>query len=377
MSGGEILESNYKVVFPFEMRLGVIVVKVTIQQEEYDFLFDTGAPNVVSFELGEKLKLKPVGKTQTKGSQGERHKIDYTNIDTLQLGGLNYLNTTAAIMDLKKAVSIECMGIDGILGANVMRNSVWQIDYQKQTITITNTTDSLTFSNNLDTIPFTTQHTGTPKIKVQIGNIIQSGVTLDSGSGGHIDLNYNTYKLAKKRNPDMHTASGFGNSTTGIYGMGKPDTLIYFKPDSISIGTIKLENQICYASVGKTSSTLGTRFLENYIITLDWDRNQMVLDSVEAYHNSELKNFGYKTVFSDNKLKIGFLFNNSETGSNTLQLNDDILRIDTIDFTQISKSDYCKLILDTTKNKLNLQSITVSRDSNNIIVPLIKSVILK
>ena len=235
MSGGEIVESNYKVIVPFEMRLGLIIVKVTIEGNEYDFLFDTGAPNVVSLELAEKLQLKSAGKTFTRGSQGERHKIDYSNIDNLQIGGLNYQNTTAAIMDLTKAVAIECMDIDGILGANVMRNSIWQIDYQKQLMTITNSTDSLTFTNSLDTIPFTPKHTGTPKIKVQIGDIIQSGVTLDTGSGGHIDLNYNTYKLAKKRNPKMSSTSGQGHSSSGIYGIGKPDTLIYFKPDSIQI----------------------------------------------------------------------------------------------------------------------------------------------
>ena len=377
MGKGEVVESDYKVTVPFEMRMGLIIVKVTIRGNEYDFLFDTGAPNVVTTELGEKLNLKSAGKTGTRDSQGERHNVHYANIDTLQLGGINYTNTTAAIMDLSLAVVIECLDIDGILGANTMRNSIWQIDYQKQEIIITNTTDSLNFTSNLDTIPFTPQHTGTPKIKVQVGNVTQSGVTLDSGSGGNIDLNYKTYKETKKRKSQMPTTFGYGSSSSGVYGMGKPDTLVYFKPDTIQVGTVFMKNKIVYATKGRTASTLGTRFLENYIITLDWGRNQIVLDSVSEYDNTQLENFGYKTRFENNQLKIGFLFNSSSSGSKKLQLNDIVLKIDTVDYTTISKSEYCKMILDTTTDDRETKIMTIKRDSVIMDVPLVKTVILE
>ena len=175
----------------------------------------------------------------------------------------------------------------------------------------------------------------------------------------------------------MPKTYGFGNSSSGVYGMGIPDTLYYFKPDTITIGTIDLQHPICTASHGHPSSTLGTRFFENYIITLDWDRNQMVLDSVNAYNNSVLETFGYKTIFADHKLKVGFLFNDSETGANVLELNDDIILIDTMDFTQISKSDYCKLILDTTQNVHASQTISIKRDSMVLEFPLAKAVVLE
>ena len=103
----------------------------------------------------------------------------------------------------------------------------------------------------------------------------------------------------------------------------------------------------------------------------------MVLDSVNTYKNAAMETFGYKTVFVDHKLKVGFLFNDSQTGANALQLNDDILRIDTMDFTHISKSDYCKLILDTTQSVLTSQTISIKRDSVVLKFPLTKAVILE
>lgn len=377
MGGGEIVEDQYKVVVPFEMRLGLIIIKVHIEGNDYDFLFDTGAPNVVTLELGEKLKLKSAGKSYTRGSQGERHRVDYANIDKLQIGGLNYTNTTAAIMDFSKSVTIECMDIDGILGANVMRNSVWQIDYERQEITITNSTDSLFFSNNLDTIPFTVKHTGTPMIDVQIGNIIQKRVTLDTGSGGHIDLNYDTYKKALKRQPDMPITSGFGNSSSGIYGMGQPDTLFYFKPDSVTIGTVDMLDKIIYASKGRTSSTLGTRFFEHYKITLDWGRNQLVLDSVSEYGNTQLKSFGYKPKYADDAIRVGFLYADSPTGSAGLSLNDPILKIDSTDLTKVTRKDFCKLILDTNRKEAEKQFIHINHENMVRSIHLEKQVILE
>ena len=377
MSGGQVVNQNYKAIVPFEMRMGLIIVKVKIEGEEYDFLFDTGAPNVVSYELSEKLQLKPVGKTYTRGSQGQRNKVDYANLQKITIGEISYTETTAAIMNLKKAVVLDCMELDGILGANVMRNSIWQINYQKQQLTLTNSTDSLSFSNHLDTIPFIPQHTGTPKIKIQVGPVIQSGITIDTGASGHIDLNYNTYKKTKTRLPNMPKTTGYGSSSSGIYGIGEPDTLVYFKPDSIQIGTVQLQNQICYASMGRTSSTLGTRFLENYIITLDWGRNQMVLDSVSKYDNSELKHLGFKPKFIDNSLRVGFLFTESHTGSNQMQLDDHILKIDSNDFTVITQQDFCELILDTAENKNEVRNIQFERDSIIHSITLKESVLLK
>ncbi|MGB1004662.1 MAG: retropepsin-like aspartic protease [Salibacteraceae bacterium] len=377
MGGGEIAEPNYKVVIPFEMRLGLIILKVNIKGEEYDFLYDTGAPNVVCLELGKKLNLKAAGKSKTRDSQGERHRVDYANIDTITIGGLNYLNTTAAIMDLKKAVVLDCMEFDGILGANVMRNSVWQIDYQKQEIIITNSTDSLLFTSNLDTIPFTVKHTGTPIIDVKIGNIIQKRVTLDTGSGGNIDLNYETYKNARKRQPNMPITSGYGHSSSGIYGMGVPDTLFYFKPDSITIGSVQLENKIITASKGNTSSTLGTRFFEHYVITLDWGRNQIVLDSVSEYQNSEVKSYGYKPQFENNQLRVGFLFTESTTGSQNMSLYDQIIQIDSNDYSNITRSEYCELILDTNKSDLEEKLYKIIHKDSVRSIILKKEVMLK
>ena len=376
MQDGEVAQSGYKVEIPFEMKLGLIILKVRIQGEDYDFLFDTGAPNVVTNELASKINLKPVGQNQTKGSQGHKEKVDYAYIDTLSIGGIQYLQTGTGIMDFNRSNEISCMEIDGILGANTMRNSIWQINYQKQIMTIVSHMDSLTFPANLDTIPFTTKATGTPVIDINVGSVVQHYVTLDLGSSGHIDLSHKMFNEILKKEPDMPKNFAYGNSSSGIYGVGAPDTINYFKPDSIQFGTVQLANQICHASVKKTASTLGTRFFENYIVTLDWNQKHVILDKVKEYDHSEMENLGYSKLLYDGKLKIAKIYNGTEAAKQ-LQLFDEVIQEDSLSYVHIQKADYCKMILDTTNRKPLSKELIIERNGQKITVPLIRETFLK
>ena len=63
---GNIVQKDFKVTVPFEYRNGLIILKVTIQDEIYDFILDTGASNVLSKELAEKLKVTSLGSEEIK-----------------------------------------------------------------------------------------------------------------------------------------------------------------------------------------------------------------------------------------------------------------------------------------------------------------------
>ena len=42
LSNGKVAQQEFKVNIPFEYRLGLMVLKVNIEGEEYDFLLDIG-----------------------------------------------------------------------------------------------------------------------------------------------------------------------------------------------------------------------------------------------------------------------------------------------------------------------------------------------
>src|SRR4051794_32050035 len=55
---GNIRQENFKIEVPFEMRLGLLVLKVEIHGKTYDFILDTGAPNAISKDAAQEIGLK-------------------------------------------------------------------------------------------------------------------------------------------------------------------------------------------------------------------------------------------------------------------------------------------------------------------------------
>ena len=116
MKSGEVEQEEFNVTIPFEYRLGLIVLKVTISGETYDFLLDTGAPNVISKELAQKLELSNIFEQQVVDSQNEEANLGFLLIKKLGIGGINFLNTGAVVADLKQSKELGCLQINGFVG---------------------------------------------------------------------------------------------------------------------------------------------------------------------------------------------------------------------------------------------------------------------
>lgn len=61
--GGEVILNDSIIKIPFEYRLGLPIIKESINGMSYDFLFDTDATNLISNKLASEIGLKnPFGK---------------------------------------------------------------------------------------------------------------------------------------------------------------------------------------------------------------------------------------------------------------------------------------------------------------------------
>lgn len=133
---GNIVQKEFKVTVPFEYRLGLIIIKVTIENEIYDFILDTGSSNILSKELAEKLKVIPLGSDDVGDINKKSQQLQYAKIDAIQIGGINFNETIAAIADFNNG-DLACLNADGFIGSNLMRFAIWDFDFKNQLITIT------------------------------------------------------------------------------------------------------------------------------------------------------------------------------------------------------------------------------------------------
>ena len=342
IKSGAVSQSAFKTEVPFEMRFGLIVIKVKIHGREYSFILDTGAPDVISKELAVKLGVKVAGSGKAGDSQGSSGSVGYTAIDSIGIGDLQFLNTGAAIADLRQSNEIACLDVDGLIGANLMRKAVWHFDYQRHIITIANDRDSLVIPPNAQTIKFHASRVGTPLIDIQMNGQTDHSVAVDLGSNSDFRSSTKTLNKLKENGLRTNTYSyGFGPS--GLYGKGKEDTTWYAVITDLRLGSLKLSNQVVSFSKNEVK-TVGTNFFKNYRLIFDWSSNELTMIPVSPYDNTTQKTYKFSFVLKDHQVLIGSLYATKDAVAEGPQLGDRVLEIDGKDYRSCSIENWCTLL---------------------------------
>lgn len=342
MKSGKTRQKDFFITTPFEFRAGLPILEVQVNGLKGFFLFDTGAPNVISLEFAKKLHLKTKAKGNVEDSGGNTVKDQkYVSLSDVKIGSVNFLNTGAIVQDLNSSDVMECIKLDGIIGANLMKEAFWKIDYQNQTLTLTNDISKLEISNDYKVLKFKAKISSTPLISLSVNDNQIENITFDTGSNGQITLQKKFYHELKKKDALLNSTFIKGSTRYGVNGIAKSDTTYFAKSKNFRIGDISFDNKIL--QFRKYSGIVGTRFLKNFSIILDWKNSQIYLKKIKNYDYNSIKDFGFKPNIKGNKLFVGAIFNNSDSNGK-IEIGDEILEINETDFKSFSKFDFCELI---------------------------------
>lgn len=339
---GSVEQTSFKTEIPFEMRLGLIIVPVTINGKTYDFLVDTGAPNLCSEEVAAELNLKPVVSQKAGDSQGVKEKLDFVVMPDMYLNGICFKETGAAIAHINKSEVLACLNADGIIGANLMKEAVWEIDYERQVITISEKRSSFSIPDSVIHVPFSPALSFTPSVNITYNGVEDKNVTFDTGSNGYFASSKTVYKSIKDKTPTIKEARSFGSSGSGLYGAAVSDTNITARIDSTRLGDLTLKNNV--VTFEKGSRTLGTKFLKNYRVIIDWSVNEILLIPVKPFNHSNNESFGFSPFISENKLIVSDVFINSPASKNGIQLGTQILEANGVDYRNLTSDQWCSII---------------------------------
>jgi hypothetical protein len=359
---------NFSSTIQFQrLSSGHIVVPVIIKNKEYSFLVDTGTPNIISKKLAETLKLEHVSHHKYMDSQDNTLKLSLAEIDQIKIGGITFNKNATIIHDFEKSPpTIRCLNIAGVIGANLMKRAIWQFDFERNEIVIS---DSKEYTNNSNTniLKFGTGYSGTPIVKVDINGISDGKAYVDFGAKGFYKSSKRTFKkLCKESVKDQcKTTSGYGSMASGAFGYEEPDSSYIALVHGFSIGSndpAKLTHQLITLS-NHSDKLIGLEFFENYLTTINWKDKELALTK-RTNQNKILTydSFGFKVVFIDNKLHIGFIYQNSPASKSGLEIGDQITKINQFDFDQSTEDQFCRFqnsnILDT-EDELTL---SITRD---------------
>ena len=332
---GEVVKSDIRQQIEFEYTNRLLFVDVQINGMPRRFIIDSGAPTVISQPLREELQLKRLKSTHVSDSQNNRSKLEFVRLESLALGGVEVANSTALVTDLSL---FHCLGIDGLLGANVMSHFNWEVDYQKENIRLyqKDGTERPEASYEI-AIPFTTKAQGTPDLEIDIPGLLSaSGVTLDLGATGGISI-HKTDELKIKR--DTNLTFSYGRTSKGIYG-ANTDTTFFFLVDSLAIGSAPFEQALI--TTYNTSNKIGNRFWENYKLFISWSNNRLYLNPQDV-RPPQLPKTLLKIGYEDGAVRVLTIFQNLALSNKNIEPGDEVIQANEMDTEEISLDDYCAL----------------------------------
>lgn len=262
---GFVNQKDYYVEIPFNYVHKHIFIELIISEKKYNFLFDTGSElTLIDLEIAKEINYKLVKEIEISGSSITKQKNSLIELPGIAISNLMFEKTYGMLLDLdfiKRAY--ENLRIDGILGANLMRKSKWQIDYIKKVIRISDKTEKFNISETAKKIKLNDKNWGLGYVDLEI-NKKKHEFIFDLGSNGKFTANHSFIK-------NFHEKSAIITETKQK-----------FELDKVTIGEIELNNQSIVLEKN-ASSLIGNAFFDDYLLTIDWEKKTLFLNQNNEY----------------------------------------------------------------------------------------------
>lgn len=339
LRGGAIENAVYRDTVSFNFDYNLPIITVEIDQVNYNFLLDTGAPSVISPELFVKLNLKKKLTSKIKDSNNISNSEIFTQIPQMKIGNLQYTNIGVYVIDLRKSFALKCLNVDGIIGANQMAKSYWKLDYENKWCVISNDLPKSEIEN-YEIVNFTPKNGQlTPLVDIFIDKIKFGNVVFDTGFNGAISLpNNKSLDSVFEKKVEL-----YGVESVGIYGLGTTKTFVEALLPFVKLDSLVLSKQSVTFS-DDPSMVIGNEVFKNYSIIFDWNLQKMYFKknaNLRSKKTSEFISFGFGFIKNGDKIEVVKLIKNSEAEKKGLLIGDEVLTINDVIFKNIKDNQFC------------------------------------
>lgn len=346
LNKGTISPGDYFETIPYRYTNGKVIITVVIDERPYNFLLDTGAPFAISEKLRKLLDPAVIGKEIVQDQSGATDSLLFISLPKVNVGTVTFINTPGIVMPAHTAEIFDCLGIDGIIGSNMLRRSIVHIDGQNKKLILTNTVKKL----NLNRVPFLnmelTKVQSSPHIIVRLkkgDKAATDKLLFDSGADVFYQMATNAYRWFRKEIDAFDSlGSGMGSYTFGIHGnAGHQEHFM------ISIPEFYINKEVFKTVIATTTegdvSRLGSRLLEYGKVTLNYRDKRFYYEPYEGagLEQLSLPDWGIMPALrsTDGKMVVGIIWD--KTLEDQINLGDEILKFGTTDYGDM---DLCDIV---------------------------------
>ena len=256
---GYVKQKEYFVEIPFNYVNKHIYIEVVISGKKYNFVFDSGYEvTTIDSNIAKEIQYKIIKEVSLSGSSFADQKVTLVELPNIAIASLDFEETYGLLQDLSFTKKPATQKIDGIIGNNLMRKSKWQIDYVQKVIRISNKIDQFKNLPTAKKIELNNKDWGLGYVAIELNNQ-KHQFLFDLGSNGEFTANHSFVKFLKEK-----------------------DTLLQQEKQTFPVGKIKIgEIELNDKSITlekRAGSLLGNAFFENYLLTIDWDKNILYLN---------------------------------------------------------------------------------------------------
>lgn len=312
--------------------------------EPLAFMLDTGAPVVFAQHVVDQHGGAVAGAVLTTGVDGTARRSDVVPIEALALGEARFRDVAGIVGWVDQDNPLACVTTNGLLGANLMKDAVWQIDYQASVVTIAPDIEGLDHVDGAIALGSTgsTPTSPSPVLELPIGDG-EMAFLLDTGSDGALTLH-----------PADLTAVGLGQSATsptvelvGAGAGGSFATELVYVDVELRLGGSTVTYPVATSeALAPGLGNIGNAFLRDFVVTIDWPRNTIYLDPVAPAEGVSLPSEPASAglTWDGEHVTVGAIVKGGSADEAGLDLGTVISTVDGRSYENATFDDYCRLV---------------------------------
>lgn len=351
LDGGTAQSGNYFGKIKFQLSENRIFLNPEIKGKTYRLLVDTYSPCLFYDYILDNITPDTLDRSVQLGKAFEKTFLlpIYPKFDTIKIGGVSFLGIGAMLMKSDASNPLLKYNIDGILGANLMKKSIWQFNFKDTILTITNKKEKLTNVEDAHILTFTPKPIQGSPNTIFIVNNDTINAEFDTGNDGFINAISPSIKEKIEKGDAIPWSIKLA-IPVNRQDLDSIETHYYVLLDSIQIGTKMFYHIPIIAYNPKiikqgSKGSIGLEFMKNFVTTIDWFKNKIYLKEQADFNlPSNKKTFGFTCEAKNGKLLVKSIFVNSMADREGLNIDDNIVAVDGVKINSLTKGALNKLI---------------------------------
>ncbi len=338
-----IEQSDYYAKIPFESVNGLVIIPVEISGKTYRFLLDTGASTLLSTKLSQQLGLQPLAKIAISDANNQHDSLQTVLLPALKISGITFANQPVLVAT--QPLIFDCLGVDGMLGSNFLRNSVVQFSQPDRTVIIASEASQLSLDASTATellvvsrqsLPFITMHFTGKEVR---RNTVFEQLLFDTGFSSFYDLtttkHFDSFKQAKALTVLSRAEGGDNVALTGIE---QPATHYQVFIPELTINNAQFRN-VTATTTNDINSRIGSELLKYGLVTVDYKNRKFYFAPFTATGvDLQAKNRRpLAFTIAEGKLSVGIVWDKKLR--HTIAVGDQVLSIDGVSCEQFTACD--------------------------------------